>query len=592
MTLRQRLAFVVPIVIALLASLAMMAFPAQPPKPPGHPKHTPTATATPTPTPTETPTATPTPTPTPTETGTPSPTPTQEPPAETCTADVRIPSSGYLAPNSFTWASNQAIAANRLGKTSCIVLEPGRVYREEMKLGFASGLTVAKTTVEGNGAIIDGSETFTNWTPTGDGKYTTTWTYNLGRIADPWPQLAYDRDSLTRREAMFVGSTPYAVEGTLSELRPGTFHVDEATDTLTVWPLAEHVPFTQADITVRGAGNGARGLLFAEGRSNLEVRNLTIQHSAGAVQESAIGSVNANAQIYKNITLRQNASGGLGTCCGNGTTYQNIKLYQTGIGALGTFRVNGVLAEDIYITGGNWRGPMSTPQFLGWSTGSKIMHADGVTVRNWTAVKNAHHGFWLDYENTNVDINGLVAAGNLGRGVYFELSHGPIRMTNALVCNNAFSGVSFARSDKVTVENSEIFDNRGWQFLTTGSPTPVTLSGVGVTVYGNEQTYRNNKIASTHDIPAQDSLNHNWLFNIGHRFGDPAYQATLTAEGNQWFHVRPDAWHLGGTWNTGWSTIDGWKAFASSNDTWGQPSLSACPAPLAPAIGSALPIGW
>ena len=83
-------------------------------------------------------------------------------------------------------------------------------------------------------------------------------------------------------------------------------------------------------------------------------------------------------------------------------------------------------------------------------------------------------------------------------------------MDGARVCNNGFSGISYGRSDRVTVRNSQVFNNAGWQHLQTGDATPVTMPD-GTVVRGYWLSLQNN-VTVGDDWAQKDSLNKGWLF--------------------------------------------------------------------------------
>jgi hypothetical protein len=489
-----------------------------------------------------------------------------------------------------TWASSQLRQANTAGLSACLLLRQDTKYRESINLGYGT-VTAAPITVEGNGATLSGAEEFTDWTPTGSGTYTTPWPHNLGNSPEPnWGSLVYDKANLLNREALFIGDTPYFVVENLADLSPGRFHVDETLDLVTVYPRPEHAPVTSAEITVRGY------VILNQGRSNVTFRNLTVERGAGGVQEVMWANQNQNNLTIENVVVRQGAGGGIGangpSPRGSGLVYRNVSVTQMGVATLGSYKIDNVLVENVYQSGNNWRGAMATPQFLGWATGNKFMLGDNITIRDYVAVNNAHHGLWFDYENSNILVERATLAGNAGRGVFFEVSQGPAEMRDSTVCNNSFSGVTFARTENVTIRDSRIFDNRGWQFLTSGGPTPVTLSN-GITVYGNGMRWINNIVSSSHDLDAKDSIGHNWLFNIGHRYGVEPGTVLAEASGNIWHHVRPDAWHLGNTAFGNWSNLAQYQAYFApqgSTDVWAASSLT-CPANMPP-VNPDFQIGW
>jgi hypothetical protein len=380
----------------------------------------------------------------------------------------------------------------------------------------------------------------------------------------------------------------------MAELVPGTFYVDEAADRITINPRAEHASASTAEITVRPLVRDANhhpGLVWLNGRRNVTIRNLIVERATGAVQETMMGGPNGQGWTFENVTVRQAAAAGLGICCTRDIVWRNVDALANGIQALGIHRGTNALIEDSDLRDNNWRGAFPTPGFsggfTGWAAGTKFGLMDGLTVRRWTSIHNAHHGFWLDWDNSNVLVEDLVSAGNLTRGVFVESNDGPITFRRATVCNNGFSGMSWARSDHVTMEDSRIFDNVGWQHLFTGNVNPIDLGGR--LVHGNDFTLRRTVTRSRDDRGNSQSQNLSWLMSMGNRNTSDFY-ASATFDGNTWWHaLRANAFHIQG------STTETYGQFAARvgeiNGRWADPGALTCPQPRPPTtIG--LPGDW
>ena len=322
---------------------------------------------------------------------------------------------------------------------------------------------------------------FASWTAVGDGTFRHYWPHNLGNRADPWPSLSYNR-VLLNREAMFVGQVPYHVVDTAAKLGPGTFLVDEAANTITARPRAGDAPITKAEVTARMA------TLKINGRTNVTIRNMTLERGAGAVEENMAGSWNSSNLTVENVTVRQAAGGGFSTTTGTTATMRNVRFIDNGIMGYGAFKQAGIVIENAELARNNWRG--AQVGFVGWAVGVKFGVSRNVTIKGWYAHHNYGHGLWFDTDNRNVTVYGLVSAGNLGRGLFLEKNPGPITIDNAKICNNGNSGISYARTDRATVKNSQVFNNAGWQHLQTGDSNPVTMPD-GTVVYGNMMTLQN-----------------------------------------------------------------------------------------------------
>jgi Right handed beta helix region len=468
--------------------------------------------------------------------------------------------------------------ANRLGKPVRLVLQP-TIYRESFVLGPGPSMTPAPITIDGQGATISGANVLTSWTPQGDGTFRHHWPHNLGNQADAWPNLSYNR-VLLNREAMFVGGVPYHVVNSASNLAPGTFVIDEGADTITARPRAEDAPLVSAEVTVR------RKTLQIEGRSNVTVRNITLERGAGGVQETMAGASNSSNFTVENVTVRQAAGSGFSVGSGKGATVRNVRFLDNGTTGYGSYMQTGIVIENVELARNNWRG--AQVGFTGWSVGVKFGKTSNVTIRGWNAHHNYSHGLWFDYDNRNIIIDGLVSAGNIGRGISLESNPGPITVDNAKICNNGMSGISYARTDRATVKNSQVFNNAGWQHLHTGSSTPVTMPD-GYVVHGNMMTLQNT-ITAGNDWAQKDSMNKGWLFWQSR--DEAAFWDSANFSGNTWYHTqRSDPFKASSVWNEWFD----YQAFAKKvhelDGRWMDPGPLTCPAPR-PAQTADYAVGW
>jgi hypothetical protein len=531
----------------------------------------PTSTPTSASTPTSTSTATPTPTSTATPTSTNTPT----------TTSTTAPFDGVVinaAPGGIAAALTKVRDVNRLGKAVKLLLQPS-IYRESLILGPDGSATSAPIIIDGQGAVITGADVLAAWTSVGDGTFRHYWPHNLGNMADPWPSLSYNR-VLLNREAMFVRQVPYHVVDSAAKLVPGTFLVDAAANTITARPRTGDAPLTSAEVTVR------RKTLQIDGRSNVTVRNITLERGAGAVQENMAGSWNSSNLTIENVIARQAAGGGFSIGTGKAATLRNVRFLDNGVTGYGSYKQAGILIEGAELARNNWRG--AQVGFTGWSSGVKFAMTSNVTIKGWNAHHNYSHGLWFDWDNENISVYGLVSAGNLGRGLFLEANPGPITVDNAKICNNGMSGITYARTDRATVRNSQVFNNAGWQHLHAGSSTPVTMPD-GYVVRGKMMTLQNTTTVGD-DWAQKDSLGKGWLF--WQTRDEAAFWDSADFSGNTWYHTqRSDPFRTTAVWNE-WSDYLAFsKKVGETDGRWANPGTLTCPA-ARPAKIVDYAVGW
>jgi Right handed beta helix region len=523
------------------------------------------------------PTASSTPTSSPSPSTSPAPSATPSPTAAATTSATTNELVVDAAPGGIAAALLKVRDANRQGKAVRLTLHP-TTYREPLILLPDGSATSAPITIDGQGAVLSGADVVGSWTAVGDGTYRAYWPYNLGNASDPWPTLSYDR-VLLNREALFVGGRPYHVVDSATKLVPGTFLVDEANDRITARPRSGD-SLTGAEVTVR------KKTLQVDGRVNVTVRNLTLARGAGAVQETMAGASNSTNFTVENVTVRQAAAGGFSVGPGRGLTMRNVRFLDNGISAYGSYKESGILIENAELAGNNWRG--AQVGFTGWAAGVKFGMTSNVTINGWNAHNNYSHGLWFDYDNRNVTVTGLVSAGNLGRGLFLEKNPGPIVVDSARICNNGMSGISYARSDRVTVQNSQVFNNAGWQHFQAGDANPVTMPD-GTVVRGYWLTLRNN-VTVGDDWPLRDSLNKGWLFWQAR--DDAGFWSSISLSGNTWYHTqRTNPFRVNSAWDD-WYTYPGFASKArETTGRWASPGTLTCSAPR-PTTTVDYAVGW
>jgi hypothetical protein len=483
------------------------------------------------------------------------------------------------APDGIAAALTKVRDANRQGKAVRLVLRAA-TYRESLLLEPWASATSAPITIDGQGATISGANVLSSWTAVGDGTFRHHWPYNLGNQADPWPYLSYDR-ALLNREVLFVGQVPYHVVDSKANLDAGTFLVDEGADTITVRPREEHARFSSAEVTVR------MKTLQVHGHSNVTIRNMTLERGAGGVQESMARSWHSPNFTFENITVRQAAATGMAIGGAHGATLRSVRFLDNGISGFGTSKQTGIVIENAELARTNWRG--AQVGFTGWDTGVKFGITSNVTINGWNSHHNYSHGLWFDYDNRNITVDGLVSAGNLGRGLFLEKNPGPITVDNAKICNNGMSGISYARTDRATIKNSEVFNNSGWQHLHTGDANPVTMTD-GTVVQGNMMTLQNTTTTVGDDWAQKDSMNKGWLF--WQTRDEAAFWNSASFSGNTWYHTqRSDPFRVTAVWSE-WYNYD---AFANkvreTSGHWANPGTLTCPAPR-PRQRADYAVGW
>ena len=353
-------------------------------------------------------------------------------------------------------AVNKANAENLNKIGTKVVINPG-VYRESVNIGRISGQTTVPLTVEAataGTAVITGSDILGNWTadPGNPSIYTTTWSHNFGQCAIPagWP-TNFNSIAL-RTEMVMVNSIPLTQVMAYTDLRPGTFSVNEASYVIHVRPAAG----TNMQTAVVEAAMRPR-TLNVSGRSNVVLRGLVLALAKNCINTaSAIVSSSSNV-LVDSVEAVWNNWGGLGIFSSSNVTVQNsIASYNGGIGFLGN-RSQNILFDSNESDYNNWRGAQAA--FYEWGMGgTKMMDMRTATVRNHFSYNNQGEGLWFDTDNKNITIDNATLAGNVTAALQIERNEGPITLENSHLCTSGV-GVNVLTSENLTIKNNTFYNN-------------------------------------------------------------------------------------------------------------------------------------
>jgi hypothetical protein len=360
-----------------------------------------------------------------------------------------------------------AVGANAKGEASRVVVGPG-TYRESVTLG--AGGTSAPMVIEGYGATLTGADLFTGWSAQGDGSYLAPWPYKWGTSSVPsgWSTYwnadgnGYKRDILRRSETFYVDGVP--LRGVLSaqQLVAGTFYVDESAATVRL-RLPAGVSMSSARVE---AGMRA-SVLSVNGRQNVTVRGLAIERSRGSIQSTAVTLANSSGLTLQDVTLAGHAYTAFGAAYVKGLTVTNSRFDDNGVNGFVCFRSTGLAMTDTTVVGNNWRGWPA--EHKGWDSVMKFSGCRDVTAKRLRVTDNWGNGFWLDSDNKRVVLQDSLIARNQLKGIYLENNQGPIQLVSNRICDNVFAGLADAQSDRVSVQDNQIFRNTSYNVLFTGT---------------------------------------------------------------------------------------------------------------------------
>ena len=352
-------------------------------------------------------------------------------------------------------AVNQANSANQQGTGVKVIVKPG-VYRETVTISNYRS-TGAALTVQADSpgtAVIAGSDVLSNWNDQGNGIYTHSWSANFGACPVPsgWPTTFAEIGR--RTEMLYVNGKPLTQVMSSSALKPGTFFVNEGSNTISAYPDAS-VDMNSATVE---AGMRSKTLNIS-GRSDIVIRGLVFRHATSCMNNTGVIVYGSSNILFDSVQALWNNWGGLGIYSTNNVTVQNsVASHNGGVGIMAAKDKNAAFNsnETDY---NNWRGAQAA--LFDWGMGgTKLMYMRNATVQNHSSYNNQAQGLWFDTDNKDINVNGATLSGNVMSALQLEANEGPIKLQNSNLCSNG-AGVNLLNSQNVAIQNNDLFDNGG-----------------------------------------------------------------------------------------------------------------------------------
>jgi hypothetical protein len=346
--------------------------------------------------------------------------------------------------------------SNNVGNIATKIIANSGVYREAVSIGAyrSTGATVTIQAAVTGGAVIAGSNVLSNWSLTSNGVYTHTWTPNLGTCAIPsgWPSSV---PTIARRtEMFFVNGQALTQVMSESELRPGTFFVNEGGNKAYVDPPSGT---NMSTATVEAAER--RETLNISGRKNIVIRGMVFRHAASCINTAGVNVSSSSNILFDSDHALWNNWGGIGIYGTNNVTVQNsVSDYNGGVGFIST-NDQSVLFSFNESDYNNWRGGQGALYDWGMG-GAKFMYMRSTTVQNHFSYHNQAQGLWFDTDNKNITINNATLSGNHMAALQLEADEGPITLENSRLCGSG-AGVNILNVENLAIKNNTFYNNSG-----------------------------------------------------------------------------------------------------------------------------------
>ncbi|MGA2253869.1 MAG: right-handed parallel beta-helix repeat-containing protein, partial [Thermoguttaceae bacterium] len=391
------------------------------------------------------------------------------------------------------------------------------VYRNQFNTMFRSD-NVTLQAAPGASVLISGADVVTGWTQVGSsGVYEHTgWT----NYFSPQSSGTGDARSLNRNQ-LFVNGAYLQEVTSLAAVTPGYFYVDPTSHAIYMQLGGNANPNAGTVECTATAGP----LLSTNGHSHEVIQGLNFADCANTAQmnSAAVQVIGGSSNVVNNVSVSYAAGAGLGV---SGANTQVLN---------GTFNNNG--QEGIASSGAtNLLVQNSTTSYNNTLPGKQF-------AVNWEAGGNKFSA------STNTVVNRLIACGNIGNGIWFDISNQSATICNCLVDQNG-DGICYEISYGGQVYNNLVSNSRFNRSDVDFNPTtlnPYAPNSQGIylsssaycNVYNNTVVNNSNVgIVSSGPVRTDGSANNYNVYSYGSNLvnnivaKNSAYQDPASGAGN------------------------------------------------------------
>lgn len=344
-----------------------------------------------------------------------------------------------------------AAADQDRGVGAKVILADG-VYREAVRIPPARGVSAAPLVIEAASreqAIIEGAD-LAGWEPA-------TWKAEGGRWVHPWPGAPV---VASRRPAgapskpfagsalVFLGGQALREAADLGRLAAGEFCVAAPAAEGARARRGRAAAAAAADLVVihpPGGGEDLAGAVLAvsaqertftvEGRRNVVIRGLTIQHMLGA----ALALNGCSNVLIDDVLCQWNNDAGLRITgrsappWSSDVSLRRVRLLYNGGSGLAAAGVKDLSVEDSETSFNGFRAQWSDCIDPAGAAGSKVSAIHGGVWRRHHAVGNSARGMWWAGDCRDILVEDTFCRANQISGLFFENSAGPFAVRRCLV---------------------------------------------------------------------------------------------------------------------------------------------------------------
>ncbi|GAA1845619.1 right-handed parallel beta-helix repeat-containing protein [Microlunatus capsulatus] len=343
----------------------------------------------------------------------------------------------------------KAVTRNYSGQT--IVLRAGS-YHESVLVPPGHAATIQP--YPGEAVWFDGTRAVTGFKASGSA-FSAPWdvvldhspTYSKGApdgTAAGWRWIDPAHPMAAHPDMVWLDGVEQRQVGSLAQLEPGTFYVDQGTRRL-------HLGSDPTGRSVRASDLQTAFSLRAPGTV---LRGFGIRRYADSVWQQGVVTSYFERMTLDEMTVLDSATGGIGMFK-PGSVIRNTTVDGSGQVGIHANQADGLLLANVSVTDSNDERFNPAPS----AGGIKITQTRGVTLRDSEIRRTHGNQFWTDQSVFNVDVVRNEIVDSTRFGVVLEISSTGTVVDN-VIADNASDGVMVANTDKVAIWNNTIVGNR------------------------------------------------------------------------------------------------------------------------------------
>jgi len=341
----------------------------------------------------------------------------------------------------------QAIGRASSGDT--VVVHAG-TYHEGIVVPDGKRLSIV-----GDGKVwLDGSRAVTSWRADSRGFVADGWTatfdasptYTFGapdNTEEAWSFVNPARPMAAHPDQVWVDGRAQRQVGSLADVRPGTFYVDEKADRL-------HLGTDPRGKQVRGSDIAKAISIRAAGTRLL---NINVRRFAPSVPHMGAVTAERSGIVLERMMIRDNATTGLHVM-GRDTVLKRVRLVRNGMLGMSATYADNLRISHSAARRNNTEGFNFSPV----AGGAKIGRSRGTVVRDSVFANNAGTGLWLDESAYDITIVNSLARDNLNHGISLELS-AKATVADTVIAGNGGNGVKVNNTSDVSLWNNTLVGN-------------------------------------------------------------------------------------------------------------------------------------